>query len=172
MTRVLKILVTGPFNAGKTAFVKTISDIPVVSTERRISHRAKGLKLQTTVAMDYGRAQVGDDVLHLTGTPGQARFDFMWEILSKEMHGLVLVVDATQPDSFADARAMLADMLVPRSVPFVIAANKQDLESALHPDKVRRGLGFTAGEALVAPCVTSRKTSVRFVLGQLVGLIR
>jgi hypothetical protein len=170
MARILKIVVTGPFSAGKSQFVKTISDIPVVSTERRISAREKGQKSQTTVAMDYGRVQLGDDILHLNGTPGQSRFDFMWEILSKEMHGLVLVVDATTPESFEAARAMLADILSPRTVPYVIAANKQDHEAALHPDKVRRHLGLT--DSLVMPCVASRKTSVKMVLSQLVDLIQ
>lgn len=169
MARILKFVVTGPFSAGKSQFVKTISDIPVVSTERKISAREKGMKSQTTVAMDYGRVQVGEDVVHLNGTPGQARFDFMWEILSKEMHGLVLVVDATAPDSFEEARAMLDEILAPRPVPFVVAANKQDSAEALHPEDVRRQLAIP--QALVMPCVASRKTSVKMVLSQLAEMV-
>ncbi|MBM4423346.1 MAG: GTP-binding protein [Chloroflexi bacterium] len=171
MPRILKIVVTGPFSAGKSLFVKTISDIPVVSTERKISLREKGMKPQTTVAMDYGRVQLGDDVLHLNGTPGQARFDFMWEILGREMHGLVMVVDATVKESFDDARTMLDDMLSPRPVPFVVAANKQDRDDALHPDKVRKALALDR-HALVMPCVASRKTSVKMVLSQLAEMIQ
>jgi small GTP-binding protein len=169
MPRILKVVVTGPFSAGKSQFVKTISDIPVVSTERRLSLREKTAKRQTTVAMDYGRVQLGDDVLHLNGTPGQARFDFMWEILCREMHGLVLVVDAADQASFAEAQAMLAEILAPRQVPFVVAANKQDREDALHPEQVRRDLAL--GSALVMPCVASRKSSVKMVLSQLAELI-
>lgn len=171
MPRILKIVVTGPFAAGKTVFVKTISDIPIVSTERKISVREKGVKSQTTVAMDYGRVQLGDDVLHLNGTPGQARFDFMWEILSREMHGLVLVVDTTAKESFDDARSMLDDMLAPHPVPYVIAANKQDHDHALHPDKLRKALDLDR-HALVMPCVATRKTSVKMVLSQLAEMIR
>ena len=170
MSRILKVVVTGPFSAGKSEFVKTISDIPVVSTERKITVRAKGVKEQTTVAMDYGRYQLGEDILHLNGTPGQARFDFMWEILSREMRGLVMVVDSTASESFEEARGLLDDMLAPRPVPFVIAANKQDKDGALHIDKVRRALRFGA-EARVVPCVASQKTSVKLVLGQLAELI-
>ena len=172
MPRNLKVVVTGPFSAGKSQFVKTISDIPVISTERKLSVREKGVKSQTTVAMDYGRAQIGDDVLHLTGTPGQARFDFMWAILGREMRGLVLVVDATHKESFDEARQMLDEMLAPRPVPFVIAANKQDKDEALHPDKVRRALGFSGVSVLVMPCVASRKTSVKMVLSQLAEMIQ
>ena len=170
MPRILKVVVTGPFSAGKTQFVKTISDIPVLSTERKISAREKGMKAQTTVAMDYGRVQLGDDIVHLNGTPGQSRFDFMWDILSKEMHGLVLIVDATDHNSFADARAMLGEILSPRPVPFVVAANKQDHADALHPDKVRRALGL--GDVLVLPCVASRKTSVKLILSLLAEMIQ
>lgn len=171
MSRILKVVVTGPFAAGKTLFVKTISDIPIVTTERKISLREKGMKAQTTVAMDYGRVQLGDDVLHLNGTPGQARFDFMWEILSREMHGLVLLVDATAKDTFDDARTLLDDMLSPRPVPYVVAANKQDHDDALHPDKLRKALNLDR-HALVMPCVATRKTSVKMVLSQLAEMIQ
>ena len=77
-----KVVVTGPFNVGKTEFVRTISDIPIVSTERRITDHLASTKEETTVAMDYGHVRLGDDMFHLYGTPGQPRFDFMCDILS------------------------------------------------------------------------------------------
>ena len=80
----VKMVVTGPFNAGKTEFIRSISEIDVVSTERKISSEYERVKEATTVAMDFGRITVDDDlVLYLFGTPGQKRFDFMWEILSE-----------------------------------------------------------------------------------------
>jgi small GTP-binding protein len=170
MSRLLKIIVTGPFGAGKTQLIKTISDIPVVSTERKISQRTKGQKSQTTVAMDYGRVELGDDILHLNGTPGQARFDFMWEILSREMHGLVLVVDASHEESLAEAREMLAEFMHPRPVPYLIAANKQDRANALKPEQVRRAMNLDAN-AYILPCTASQKSSVQFLLRQLVAEI-
>jgi uncharacterized protein len=170
MPRSLKIVITGPFGAGKTSFVKTISEIPVVATERKIRAREKGQKTHTTVAMDYGRVQVGDDILHLHGTPGQARFDFMWEILAKEMAGLVLVVDAAAPAHFDEARELLTTFTAGRRVPFVVAANKQDAARAAAPEQLRRALNLAA-DPLIMPCVASRKTSVRQVLAQLAELI-
>ena len=78
----VKMVVTGPFAAGKTQFIRSISEIDVVSTERKITNTAERVKDQTTVAMDFGRITIDDDlVLYLFGTPGQKRFDFMWEIL-------------------------------------------------------------------------------------------
>ena len=82
----VKMVVTGPFNAGKTQFIRSISEIDVVSTERRISTEAERVKDETTVAMDFGRITVDQDlILYLFGTPGQKRFDFMWEILSESV---------------------------------------------------------------------------------------
>lgn len=185
MARSLKIVVTGPFGAGKSSFIRTISEIAVVATERRVSApiftstaaaprglRAPGqpTKPYTTVALDYGRLTLGDDVLHLHGTPGQSRFDFMWDILAREMAGFVLLVDATAPETFNDARELLGTFTDGRRVPFVIAANKQDLDSATKPEKLRRALGLHA-ETLILPCVAARKTSVRQVLSQLAQLI-
>ena len=95
-----KMVITGPFSSGKTAFIGAVSEIDVVSTERRISSSAEQIKETTTVAMDFGRITVGDDlVLYLFGTPGQRRFDFMWDILSQGMLGFVVMVDSTKPET-------------------------------------------------------------------------
>jgi len=169
-----KIVVTGPFSAGKTKFIKTISDIEVVSTERRIrqiTHREKGVKAQTTVAMDYGRVALADKTLHLYGTPGQARFDFMWDILSREMAGFVLLVDSTDPTTFPDARELI-DLFTEgrRQPPYVVAANKQDVDGAASHTSIHRALDLPRN-VLVLPCVASRKTSVRQVLAQLAEML-
>jgi len=75
----VKMVISGAVNAGKTQFIRAISEIEVVSTERKATDDTKDIKKETTVAMDFGRISVGDDlVLHLFGTPGQKRFDFMW----------------------------------------------------------------------------------------------
>jgi len=80
----VKIVVTGPFNAGKTTFIKAVSEITVLSTEREVSDVSGEGTGETTVAMDFGRITVSDDVvLYLFGTPGQSRFSFMWETLSE-----------------------------------------------------------------------------------------
>ncbi len=89
----VKIVVTGPFNAGKTQFIRSISEIDVVNTERKITSKAEMVKSQTTVAMDFGRITVDDDlILYLFGTPGQRRFDLMWEILSEGMLCFLVMV--------------------------------------------------------------------------------
>jgi uncharacterized protein len=160
----VKIVVTGPFNAGKTQFIQSVSEIDVVSTEKKISHEPEMVKSATTVAMDFGRITVGDDlILYLFGTPGQKRFDFMWEILSEGMLGFIVLVDSTRPETFREARRILETFKAYAPTPYVVAANKQDCEDAWDPDDMRVALRMGADTKLL-PCVATKKESVKEVL--------
>jgi hypothetical protein len=166
MTRHVKVLVTGPFGAGKSRLVRTISEIDVVSTERRLTRPGGDGKDHTTVAMDYGRVTLGDTVVHLTGTPGQERFDFMWDILSAETDAVLFVVDSTAPETFGGARDLL-ERFTEREVPYMVAANKQDLAGAASLRTVQQALA-PESEGAVLPCVGTRAASVRQVLTRLI----
>jgi signal recognition particle receptor subunit beta len=166
-----KIVVTGPFSSGKTEFVKTISDIPVVSTEKRITTEDRGIKAETTVAMDFGRVTLDGDTLYLYGTPGQTRFDFMWEILSDEMNGFIVLVDSTDPPSFPEAAELIELFSSFVNVPHLIVANKTDLPDAANLNEVRRGTR-AGGNITVMPCVALQKSSVRQVLLQMIELLK
>src|SRR5580698_1956167 len=123
----VKIVVTGPFSAGKTTLIRTISEITVLSTERSITDETRARKTDTTVAMDFGRITIDRElVLYLFGTPGQDRFDFMWEILSEGMLGYVVLVDAARPDSLEEAASILTAFRAMAHVPFVIGYNRAD----------------------------------------------
>jgi hypothetical protein len=165
-----KIVVTGPFNSGKTAFIETISDIPVVSTEKRITTEDRGIKAETTVAMDFGRVKIYETTLHLFGTPGQTRFNFMWEILSDEMDGFIVLVDSTDPLSFPEAAQLIEQFSGFLNVPYLVVSNKTDLEQSARLDDVRRGTQ-TGNTVTVMPCVATQKTSVRQVLLQMIDLL-
>lgn len=163
----VKMVVTGPFNAGKTEFIQTVSEIDVVSTERKISTEAERIKEATTVAMDFGRITVDDElVLYLFGTPGQKRFDFMWEILSEGMLGFIVMVDSTRPETFREARSILETFRAYAPTPYVVAANKQDLEDAWDIDDMRIALRLDKAIRLL-PCISMDKESVKDVLLQL-----
>lgn len=163
----VKMVITGPFSAGKTQFISAVSEIDVVSTERKISSLAEQLKETTTVAMDFGRITVGPDlVLYLFGTPGQRRFDFMWEILSEGMLGFVVLVDSTKPETFREAKRILQTFESYASTPFVVAANKQDEEDAWGAEDIRIILRLQQ-EVKVLPCVALDKESVKNVLLEL-----
>ncbi len=163
----LKMVVTGPFAAGKTQFIQTISEIDVVETEARISREDERVKETTTVAMDFGRITVDEDlVLYLFGTPGQRRFDFMWEILSEGMLGFIVVVDSTRPETFREAREILFTFRNYAPTPYVVAANKQDLEDAWEPEDLRIALRIPR-DVKVIPCVATEKESVKNVVLEL-----
>jgi small GTP-binding protein len=163
----VKMVVTGPFNAGKTEFIRAVSEIDVVSTERRITTEAERVKNSTTVAMDFGRITVDDDlVLYLFGTPGQKRFDFMWEILSEGMLGFVVMVDSTRPETFREARSILETFRAYAPTPYVVAANKQDREDAWELEDMRIALRLDPNVKLLN-CVASSKETVKTVLLEL-----
>lgn len=166
-----KIVVTGPFNSGKTQFIKTISDIDVVNTERKITTEDRGIKAETTVAMDYGRTKLEDTTLFLYGTPGQTRFNFMWEILSSEMNAFVVLVDSTDKPSFPEAAELIEEFSSFVNVPYLVVANKTDLPGAAHINDVRRGTKAGAN-VTVMPCVATQKSSVRQVLLQMIALLK
>jgi uncharacterized protein len=138
----VKVVVTGPFNAGKTTFIKSVSEITVLSTEREVTDSSEGG--ETTVAMDFGRITISDDVvLYIFGTPGQERFSFMWETLSEGMLGFVLLVDATDDTSVADATSIISFFRNMSSVPFVVAANRIDSDAGLQALRERLGIEDT-----------------------------
>jgi small GTP-binding protein len=163
----VKIVVTGPFNAGKTEFIRSVSEIDVVSTERKISTEHEKIKDTTTVAMDFGRITVDADlVLYLFGTPGQKRFDFMWEILSEGMLGFVVLVDSTRPETFREARSILETFRAYAPTPYVVAANKQDHKDAWDLDDMRLALRLDSRVKLIN-CVATNKEKVKSVLLEL-----
>lgn len=98
-----KIIFAGPVGSGKTTAIASISDTPPISTNEAASDMTAIRKAETTVAMDYGSLNLENgDVLHLYGTPGQQRFDFMWEILAEGALGLVLLIDNRRENPFGD----------------------------------------------------------------------
>lgn len=103
MPREYKLIFTGSMGAGKTTAIASISEIPPVSTDVANSDTSTSAKATTTTALDYGEVTLDTgDKLRLYGTPGQARFDFMWKILSAGALGVIILVDNSRPDPVAD----------------------------------------------------------------------
>ncbi len=128
-----KILVTGPFAAGKTSLIQAISQSPVVTTEVATTGEEAIVKANTTVAMDFGTyasgsIECGDELVHLLmfGTPGQERFRFMTDILKADVDVVTFVVDGAAPATYPEARGMLAMVMSDLRVPLVIAVNRCD----------------------------------------------
>jgi signal recognition particle receptor subunit beta len=97
-----KILFTGIAGAGKTTAIAAVSEIPPLNTDVKNSDLLLG-KDTTTVGLDYGELTLdGGDKLRLYGTPGQVRFEFMWQILARGALGLVILVDNRRPNPMGD----------------------------------------------------------------------
>jgi len=96
----LKLVVTGPVGAGKTTAITAVSDIEPITTDEVATDETAFRKPRTTVALDFGLVRLGEGAeVHLYGTPGQDRFDFMWEVLAEGAIGILILVDATMPDA-------------------------------------------------------------------------
>ena len=160
----VKVVITGPFAAGKTTLIRTISEITVLSTERGITDSTKSRKNETTVAMDFGRITIDRDlVLYLFGTPGQDRFDFMWEILGEGMIGYLLLVDAEREDSISEASSILEAFRRMARVPYVVALNRAAPDDHALTERVRETLQIPADVAIMS-CDATDKESVKNVL--------
>ncbi len=171
MTKLYKIVITGIFNAGKTTFVNTLSDIDTVNTDETTTNSAEAkIKSTTTVAMDYGWVNIDNErAIHLFGTPGQDRFDFMHDFLADGMDGFIFLVDSTDRSAFKQAGKLLTTFKKLGNVPYLLVANKTDL-SGLSPDEIRQMLKLPQKQP-VASCVATDKASVRAVAERLITII-
>lgn len=132
-----KIVILGSMGSGKSTLVRAIAGAGVIDTE--VANTDPGSsKAATTVAMDYADVDLPDgDRLRLYGTPGQARFDFIWPILLEGARGAVVLVDASCDDATAQLGGYL-DVLDAhaRGVPAVIGLSKLDLCAEAGPAAV------------------------------------
>ena len=77
----MKLVVSGPVGAGKTTFVQTLSETPVVSTEADASEDIG--KATTTVAFDFGTLVLDGTELHVDALlePGAAATRYSFQMV-------------------------------------------------------------------------------------------
>jgi len=166
---VIKFVITGPFAAGKTTLVQTMSQIPVVGTESAVTDHTNVIKTNTTVGMDFGKLTlVEEDIiveLSLFGTPGQQRFNFMWDVLAEGMDGYLVLVDLSRPETFAECAAIIEHFRRISDAPFVIGANRDEGN-----DAALGTLAATLG-AVGAPVIVGDATDQQSARDMLLALL-
>jgi signal recognition particle receptor subunit beta len=170
-----KIVIAGGFGVGKTTLVGTLSEIPPLTTEAAMTTASVGIddtskvssKKTTTVAMDFGRITIDDDlILYLFGTPGQDRFGFMWDDLVVGALGAVVLVDLRRIDDCFPA----IDFFESREVPFTVAINRFEDEETPNLAEVREALDLDDSHPIVL-CDARYKESVKSVVLSLLELL-
>ena len=168
----VKILIAGGFGAGKTTMVSSVTEIRPLRTEEHLTASSVNVdvtygveeKTTTTVAMDFGRITIRDDlVVYLFGTPGQKRFWFMWDELAYGASGAVVLADTRRlADSFPSV-----DYFEQQGTPFIVAVNCFDGARRFPPEIVRSALNLSRDVPVIL-CDARQRASCRDVLVTLI----
>jgi signal recognition particle receptor subunit beta len=170
--KTIRSVVTGTVGAGKSTFVRTSSDIEVVSTDCSATDDTLLLKPETTVALDFGKVMLSPDLnLHIYGTPGQARFDFMWDILIQNADSYILLVAAHRPSDFDYAREIISFINQRVQIPMLIGITHTDCSGALAVEDIVITLGYNMSDKNCPQIVKVNPTDRASVIEALLVLI-
>jgi signal recognition particle receptor subunit beta len=140
---IMRLVVTGAVGAGQSTFIRSVSEIEVVDIKPRSTVQTSLLDNKVAIALDYGRLNIGMGMaMQLYGTPGQIRFNFIWDLLIRRAHACVVLVAANRPGDFHNARRLLAFINARVQIPVAIALTHTDRADAWCTEDVAIALGY------------------------------
>ncbi len=129
--KIMRLIVTGTVGSGKSSLIRSVSEIQVADSKHQATTPTSSPKEETAIALDYGRVKIASDMaMHLYGTPDQAKFNYIWELLISRAHACLVVVAANRPGDFHHARLLLSLMEARMHIPMVIGLTHTDCPSA------------------------------------------
>jgi uncharacterized protein len=168
---ILRLIVTGAPGVGKSTFIRSISELEVVNTNRKTTDGVALFEKETTSTLDFGRFKFNPDmVMHLYGPPGQAGFEFLWQLLTHRAHACIMLLAAHRPREFFYSRRLLSFLMLRMNVPVIIGLTHTDHPDAWSVENVTLALGFM-GESNTPPIIpvnSTQKASVAQILTVLV----
>lgn len=165
----VKILIVGHFAVGKTTLVGALSEIRPLRTEELMTQAGAYVddlggvpgKTTTTVAMDFGRVTLSDDlVLYLFGAPGQDRFKHLWHDLARGALGALVLADTRRIEDSFDVMTLLEE----RGLPYAVAINQFDDAPVFPEEELREALDLLPSTPLVACDARDRASSTRALI--------
>lgn len=144
---ILRLIVTGAPGVGKSTFIRSISELEVVNPNCKPTDGSASLGKKTAATFDFGRLKFSPDiVMHLYGPPGQASFDFMWNLLTHRAHACIMLLAAHRPGEFSYSRRLLSFLKQRVNVPVIIGLTHIDHPEAWSMENVTLALGCKDAE--------------------------
>lgn len=172
----VKLLIVGHFAVGKTTLVGSLSEIRPLRTEERMTQAGAGVddlagvpaKTTTTVAMDFGRLTLSDDlVLYLFGAPGQQRFTPLWHDLARGALGALVLADTRRIEDSFDVMTLLEE----RGLRYAVAINQFDDAPAFPEEELREALDLLPTTPLITCDARDRGSATRALIALVEYLI-
>ena len=163
---VVKILIAGAEGSGKHELVESISDVITDSSPMGSSRFDRSRRARAHHALEFGQIDVDDSIaLQLYVLPADRQSDFMWQILSQDAVGFVVLASADSIGALDDTRHMLA-VLARSSMLFVVGVNGAELNNEAITQEVRECLQV-GPDVAIRPCDCTDRESVKALLCEL-----
>jgi small GTP-binding protein len=143
-----KICVIGPHNAGKSSFIESLS-MKSLSTK----------KIESNITVEHGFIKHVGFTVDILGIQGDQDIKSFIETINKDLIGVFLVIDSTNPSKFIWAKKVL-DAIRLAGLPLIIVANKQDAENAVTKGGIEKKLKITPDIPVIPTVATEGKNVI------------